>query len=1215
MVVYPFDPQCRLESNWIPKETLSAFPSNATRTMVPLHAPFYAKNCKVFKGNNELILGKDYEFSIEHKVASHRTGFRIYGGITIIRDELIPPFTVAYHPQGGTFEATASQIKTYLDKKLDIWESSWEALINSDYYPAVKILYDIEAFSSEPDVIKAIGSLETAVKSKDESTEIRFALFKTRIDNLRKDVERLRLDEHIAKTRNAHGTKAHHVGALSKEGIAANSKRIGGLNESEFMNRLFAEIPPIKDQFTDKFKQGEDLKTDTKLVIDDGVLTFGDSVTIEMDDEHFSQLGDNGLALVADADAKTPGTVLQVLAGGNELTITSTGSVQDNRKLKVNEEEIITENTLKQFAYAIINKDEESISTTKTASIEFIGEGSIDSPIEVVTSIPVSAGDAAGTVKVVHEGSHGYPCPGYSNRNFYVFHAGNNKYIGLRNGADDLESDVFITDITVDPLAVKPTAERFRPRNLPSTAIPTNVRHGTEDVVWLDTTDGVFLLITNRNPDYHAWKAVKVLNSDMNLGYYGTPFIHAGKIYVLCPQHSGGSSTVRLWEAAIPSGNTVTMSARTLSGTNCNGTAQNAATFNHFDKMYGNKGEKCYAYSDDGYYDYLSISHAGDQFDYVQAGGQVRICHIANHYTSTKVKAYTQRIHFSYLVDLTTGRVIEDAPGNYPLKIRENDIDVKVPRDYLATSNGNWTSNAKRANGRTFVYATYDRLSQPTIYHLENTGSLSELDNIKWNAHYWRRKAEASYLGLYGTKVHSGLRGATVFGKNRIMAVCMDNTSVDFRYDPYGSYSPTLQGYGPTNDRVSLDYATQKKLKRIVWVSEESGYVGRGCILSANRLTEDSTYEGGHFSNPISITEAMYMSVKTQAVNRFYDAANGPIVDSTLTLMIHRSPGVPQIGYVQVVQEKPNSGGQKVCRYYVFYITTDRSVGNVSVITVGGLITSDIHNDAAKDLEQNSDRLWNTTALIHKLEDGGVVIGLSGARLAHIGNTTTVAVGIVRNAAGTIAAVYKNVSDTSIGAALMGTRELGFGYTQISNSGEGLYLMSFGRTTADVVKNIASGTTTRYVLALSRSDAGDNVVVSQLAAYNTKAKVESLLTPRRLVQGMDLSQDRVITKAMLANSNDIPNVSDVSYPTQQKHLDSLRRNALATHTHPASDFTMAPATEESAGAAKVAPTTGNEEDAVSVASIAEAVTLHGQLIARNTVLDKLDPSITVNYEV
>lgn len=1216
MLVYPFDPQCRLDSNWIPKETLSAFPSKSTRTLVPLHAPFFQKDCVVRKGTRELIEGTDFYFSIEHKVASHATARRVFGGITIIRDELIPPFTIEYHPQGGTFEATADQIKKYLDTKPDVWESDWGKLINSQYYPPVKILYDPEEFVSEPAIIEACHAIRDAITAKDESTELRYGLYAKRISMLRKDIERLNIDEHVNQKGNTHGTKPSDVGVLSRHETAVNSKRIAGKDKEQFIAYILTLMDSLEVQLQDKFKNGEDMLLDSKLLLNGGTLVLGESTTLSMDDEGISHIGDNALTLVADKDCTRPGTKVRVVGGGNELTVSSTGNVEDNRSLRVNEVEVVHEGTIKSYAQGILNAGNLTVTTADTDTVQLIGGGSLASPMEAIIKSETATETVRGKVKVVQEGSHGFPCPGYSGPNFYIRHLTGNKYFALRNGADDLEHDVFISNVTTDPFTHQPTADRFRPANLPNTAIPTFVRHGTDDVLWLDTTDGGFILLTGGNPDYNTWRCLKVTNTDINPGYYAAPFLAGGKVYLVVSV-LGGNSYVNMWEAPVPSsGNTITFTARTLTGTNNNNTAQNSTTFKLFDKMVGQKGDqKCYVYNDDGYYDSISISHAGDQIDYVQSGTQVRICHNGFHYMRNNGDSANSRLCCSYLIDLVTGRIIPDAPGNYPLRMARGGLNI-TSRHPLASNSGNYSINGKRTNGKIFGYDTYGIYAQPCIQQVESTFSGSELDNIRWNNQLYNRVGRLSYFGLYGTVLHSGIRGAQPYGKDRMFAVCMDGTRVDFRYDPFGTYGPNQSGYGPTNDRVAIDYNLHRQLRKMVWCTDGDSTVARGTWLFKHSLSGYSSYDDRDLGTPVSITDEYYEQVKREATTRFAIDFTGDIVETALTLMVHRFEGAHQLGYLQVIRKVPGSSvGQNNCHHYVFIIYPDRSVGEIKQVTLGSLLYSGNNNGTAVSFVQNDERVWNSGCFIHRLEDGGLVTCITGTRLTFVGDSQIPAVSFVDNAKGENQLKIFMQYNSPNGRGMIATRELGFGFTKLSGSGEGLYLSSYGKTVSDIVANYNGNTPTDHILALSRSDAGDNVAISQFGANQLKRKVDSLISPYRQVQGMDLTQDRVITRAMLPDAAKIPNQRDATYPAQPTHTQSLELCSPINHTHTAADFTLALATTSKRGASKAGAIDNFDTEAVSVRVVGDMVNMVDELVSRPHTLSKLDPELIIDYEV
>lgn len=1212
MLVYPFDPQCRLDSNWIPKETLPAFPSAATRTLVPAHAPFYAKDCKVFKGDKELKEGEDFYFSIEHKVASHATAYRIYGGINIIKDELIPPFTMQYHAQGGTFEATPTQIKSYLDKKPDVWDSSWEALIESTYYPPVKVLYDKEAFVSETEVIAAIKQLEDAIGAKDEKDDASYGLFKVRVDNMRLQLEQLKTDEHLSSKGNPHKAKHFHAGALAKDGIAANSHKIEGLTKQAFIDKLLSLFPPLSNQLENGFQQNTDMSVGERLVIDGGMLVFGDSSVLEMDEEQLTQTSDNAVKIIADREAKRPGATISINAGGNTLTVISTGNTVDSKKLKINDVEVVTEESLKAYATEAVLGGATSLYTADTPTVSMIGSGKIDSPLEASVSLPVSSATTGGTVKVVDEGSHGFPCPGYSATTFYIFHRRADKYTVLRNGADDLETDVFMGDVVDTPLQFVATADRFRPAGLPATAKPTHVRHGTEDVVWLDTTDGSFLLFTKKNPDPDTWLCAKITNSDMNLGYYGTPFVANNKVYVLRTILTANDMSIKLWEAPIPTGNSITFTPVTLTGNNFNGTAQQSTTFAMFDKLLGNRGEKCYYYTD-GTYTRFNISHAGDQFGYEQVGGQVRVCHNGQHYMSNSTTERFEWRSLSYVIDFATGRVMPDGADGYPLSLSSNGLGSVQKRRPLSVRGQSYSSTTVRANGKLFACETWGVSGTPLLKLLNNTGNLSNIDNMKWDAQYYSSTNDQVFVGLYGTAIKSSVRGLTQYSNNRMIGLCRDGDYISFQYDPAGTYSPVLSGYGPSNDRFKFDNKRDyHALKRMVWYTDPNGTKACGAWLFSDNLSSYSSYDGDIAGTPTSISLERLNAFKAKVLQKYAPELASSVVDSDLSLMIHRVPGVANLGLLQVLYDSPSG---KLMRAIVFTITPNRYSGEVTAILSGKMLYNSDYGPSHKNLNAGDERVHGAGCFIQKLDDGGIVTNISGKRSTVVGRSSFPMIAIINAPAGNVLKVHMVETAMSSGISTLATRELGFGTTWVSPNGEGVYLDSYGRTSNEIVSNIENKSTTRYILAMSRSDAGDNVAVSQYAATLTRDKVQSLIPPARRIQGMDLTQDRVITRAMLENSDRLTNLADIDYPEQPKHHDSLSDCAVAPHTHKPDAFTMAAATKLAYGSAKLSPLSGSESDAVDITVMSAHTEGVRDLIGRDKTLDKLDDSIIVIYEV
>lgn len=1217
MLVYPFDPQCRLDSNEIKDEPLLAYPSSATRTLVPAHAPFFQEGCVVKKNGKELVEGIDFYFSLEHKVASYATALRVYGGITIINDGIAPPLTMDYHLQGGSFEATPGQIRQYLDTAPDIWDGSWEALLGNSYYPPVKILYDPEKFVSEPALIEACNLITEAIKAKDEKETISYQVYAMRVAKLKADLDNLDMDEHVLKTGNVHNTKPSDVGALGKDELAANTRRLEGKDLAEFTAYVNSVIGDLAEAMANKVKVGEDLIVQEKFLLDGGTLELGEGASLTMDEDGISLIGDNAFTVKADSKCLRPGTKATMYGGGgNTLVVESSGNVKDDRKLFINDKEVVTLSTLRAYVNGILSQTGYNFTQQKTDTMYFTGAGTLRSPIEAVPTIPVATETELGVVKVVNEGSHGFPCPGYGGQNFYAWHYANDEYRVLRNGADDLEHDVFINIVTGSPFKYTPTADRFRPAGLPITAKPTYVSHGTEDCVWLNTTDGPFILLTGRNPDHHTWRCLKITNSGFEFGYYGCPFMIGNKVYVVRSWMQPASSQVQLYEATVGAGNTLTFTQRNLTGNNNNGTPQNGQTFSLFDKMVGSPGEKAYVVNADGYYTGISVSHAGDQFDHVQQGKLVRFNHNGFFYCANTVTSFSGWHSMSYVLDLETGVVTPDSPEVYPLQLVRGGLTQVNPRAPLMCSGGNHTINGVRANGKVLAFQSYGRLYTPQIFLLVNNG-VDNFENARWDKQQFTRPGAATFLGAYAGPVHSGIRGSFPLSGNRMIGLCMDGVRTQFRYDPNGSYGPTAEGYGPTNDRIQLtDSAKHASLSRMTWYFDGDTIKQQGTILSEQYPSNNSTYENDEFGTPVSMTPAQLAAIKQQAIAKYAGAFSPTMLESRLTLGIHRVPGVPMLGMLQVIWTVPTDpNGRRQAEVMVFEIKPSTTLGAISSVALLDLKHAWTQQSTATNF-YDTEAIYYSNSGVYRLNDGGHIVVLGGTNAVWIGNGGSPSIAAVFNAAGQYVGQGVMSVNTVTGETWVGTKELGFGTTSISDSGEGLYLNSWGHTTAEILATIA-GTRLRkkFILVLSRSDAGDNVAISQFAANEIRTKVQSLIPPARKVQNMDLSQDRTITRAMLANADRVPNQRDSTYPVQQKHNDAVSSRSLKTHTHAPGDFTMAAATTADRGGSVLGDLSAAGNVAVNVNVLSNLEDATDIMFQRPVVQVKLDASLAIDYEV
>lgn len=1220
MISYPFDPQCRLVSNWIKNEQLRAFPSSATRTVVPVHAPFFFKNAVVKKGNLELVEGVHFYYSLKHKSASFANAMDVYGGLTLIDDAINLPLTISYHPLGGAFEATAGQIKLYLDTAPDIWDGSWEALIVNAYYPPVNILFDPEQFVSEPEIIAACQGIESAIKAKDASDTMSYQMYATRIRKLREDLEKSSVAAHIAARGNVHNTAPHHLHALAVDQPAKNTNKLEGHSLAAFTQLLIDGLGNIEELLEGKIKNGEVGVWNSKFLLNGGSLLFGDTTSLYMDEEGIVQNGDNALKLIADSAATRPGTRATLRSGANILGVVSTGNVADDTSLIANDEELVTESTLKAYVNGILNDSGRNLYVESSDNMSWAGAGTMSAPLLAIPNIPSASETGLGIVKVVNEGSHGYPAPGFGGTNFYMMHRGDNRYLQFRNGADDLEYDVFLTEVTVDPFTVKPTADRFRPKKLPITAKPVTIRHGNEDCVWIDTTDGPFIMLTGGSKDYDTWRCLKITNTDMNLGYYGYPQLLNGKVYIVYSIMTNNVTEVALFEAPVTAANTLTFTRRTLTGTNFSGTAQNGESFKLFDVIRTNvPTAKALMINLDGYYFHYNYSHERDQLVQQREGNKVRVCHVGNMYLGGPTSGQFARQPTSYVLDLVAGTIIPDNPEIYPITISQaGGYSVTNPRTVIGGNVGNYTNCGCYINGVMFGHDTYAALVPPVLRAVVPNG-MTAFESLRSINQHWTVLGAARSTGQYASPVQSRPRSPKPMPNNQMIVECATVGSVLFTYDPFGSYGPTVKGYGPTNDRKIIPSSLSAELGKLCWIFDGDNITHNGGWLSGGALSSWTTYESGELGGQITMTQAYYNTLLQQALSKYASdvtpTSPEPLSVAVLSLMIHRRPGVPMLGMLQVARVTSPVTGRRSTRVYVFKITTNRLSGEISGITLGQLLTQRETSTTFIGYSP-SYRSFGTSSHLYRLNDGNWIVAIGGQYESYVSDGRIPYTFYVFNAKGEKLTEYSGSTNITTGIPPFGTKELGYGLTYIENTAEGTYLDSFGLTSDEVIKTIAGQRApVRYVVVLSRTDAGDNVAISQLAASNVKTKIESLVPPTRKIQNMDLTQDRVVTKAMLANANKIPNQRDANYPVQQVHINSLSAMALKSHTHIAGDYVLEQATVTAYGSAKLGSLLSLDTDAFSATEIDSLEDVVDVLQARTVSLNQMDATLTIDYEV
>jgi len=537
----------------------------------------------------------------------------------------------------------------------------------------------------------------------------------------------------------------------------------------------------------------------------------------------------------ADTNLNRPGTKVSLEGGGNRLTIESTGNARNDKMLRVNDVEVVLSTTVKAYTQAIIDEKRTPPAAQETQTMRWVGAGNMVSPLEAVVKLPIGSETVHGVVKVVSEGSHGYPAAGYSWGATALVHDPDapigTRYMMLRNGADDLERDVFISWLEKAPGDAKfkytATAERFRPTGLPITAKPIQVEHSCNEAVLLMTTDGPFVLATGNSLDTRKWVCRKIPNPELQaLEWNHFAFVRNGTLFIISPTKDNAVATLEVWSCPLAGQGDLQLVKRQISGVNGCRRQVTADKFPVFDKVIGAPGEQAYCTNADPTIvslDTVRINHApwklrGNCYSYINEGNMLRISHRGMFYISDNATAVAHRAGMSYTLNLDTMAFTMDLPEKYPIIVTMKSFSFGTEGFFDAAAS-DYTNCVISNNGRIFVYDTYGP-NTPNLLEVTNSSGLSVYENARIDRHVWDSYKTGSPVGLYGTILKMGFRGISNIGNNTIVgASSAGDETWAAKYDPYGSYSPTIPGYGPTNDRSLISRADYTRFNNAVYES------------------------------------------------------------------------------------------------------------------------------------------------------------------------------------------------------------------------------------------------------------------------------------------------------------------------------------------------------------------------------------------------------------
>lgn len=189
-VLFPFDPDGNLESNFIKGEVHSATSTRVNikygktkdyNLIVPQYPPFYTKDLVLkYKknANSQIITLKeniDYTFGLDYKAATAHIGIPVKGCIILNTVDLDGVYWLDYRIVGGEH---VSDRKFVLEKLLEtMWnprEKDWIYVTNvPNLFPPIHHEIDWENVTHLEDLIEALDRIVAAVNANGEATNLR----------------------------------------------------------------------------------------------------------------------------------------------------------------------------------------------------------------------------------------------------------------------------------------------------------------------------------------------------------------------------------------------------------------------------------------------------------------------------------------------------------------------------------------------------------------------------------------------------------------------------------------------------------------------------------------------------------------------------------------------------------------------------------------------------------------------------------------------------------------------------------------------------------------------------------------------------------------------------------------------------------------------------------------------------------------------------------
>lgn len=1051
---YKFDPYGSNDENIVTENRLQ--PVTQLKVVIPYHAPFYTKDFEIKQGTKVLKEGVDFYFGLRYVTGAHQTAQRMCGGIWIINRALTGPYDIKYRTLGTQYGVTKERATQYLAESLeDPASETWEDVLGGEpFFPPVDIQFDKDSFIWEPQLVAAIERISAAIIGQEATESDYHELADLTIRWIEHDINTSGWSEHLAATGAVHGLKHHHAGALHKDGIAQDALLVNGLTRDQLMQQILTAAD-LSAELAKKFPLAADRTLTGNLVLRDALAHLartsasGKLPTLDMSEGVVSSVAERSFHAWADKNANRPGEKLTIAAGDNELTIESAGASTDDRMLKFNGQEVITENTLAGYA----------ATESSYGALDYL-------------PIPVS-GD--------------YKAAGFDTGMGYIFPVieHNGRFVYLRNAADEFYHGVYYGTAEITPAGVlskvNPTTTLYRHPVLgadhPEKIVATGV-----DMFILKTTGGHYIVKAHGTLDPSKNVMAKVVGlPEMNIDYR---ILEVGAyIYVLHAYMDGnGPITVQAWRAAtsaLVQGGNLTFNPVTLSGVDLFGDALTPATTAYICRNGGKASNDpawkgiWYRRSGDRS---MSVPHAGASLICASEGNVIRCAFIfavwcPNAYTSVSLpEGGAYKLQFQITVNGAEHRIGHNTTGQLPLVLDGDNVEWRGKYYRGWQTQRNFRSTFYPMDTRFFLAVrTWDSIVPPDAA-ICDAGAVSTIFAQLGNSDIAGNQVGAlSAFGVHATPLRSFFRHWAALGNSYAAIKNKDGSAVLAKYVQGGKFVDDKIGHGPTNDRkqITMDEYVDLVTVPTYYAAGHSEPSGSGVIFTEHRLESYASRVNNALMNKRTISAQTMAAIKAQLIAAV--PGETEVMSSGITLYHFSSWSGGKLAVLACMHRERSAGVGHYLKFHIFKVdytivgdvyTAVSNAGHALAIDAGGNAVS------VSEAQYNGGN--------YAIDFGGGRVGLilnANPQVSYTGDTQTRSITLVGNGAGFellyITTTHQSALDTTLYDPLYG-----FCVNNPSPHGETLFSTFIGKTEAQ----IRAGTGTYGIMHMTRPATGWSMI-------------------------------------------------------------------------------------------------------------------------------------------